>query len=137
MSIGEAVFPLATRLIHIQFTRFSIEDATEWNRASLCKKQPSPVLEVEARLKMLPIHGGVENLGIHYDVVMNRLAFAFASCMRPHRTDVSGRAPFFEANNRVSLVGTNFDELSTAFLINATSEQFQIERLPPEYYSTH
>lgn len=53
------------------------------------KKQPSPVLEVEATLKILPIHGGVENLGIHYGVVMNR--FAFASCMRPYRRDVRGK----------------------------------------------
>jgi hypothetical protein len=57
------------------------------------QKQPSPVLEVEARLKVLPIHGGVEDLGIHYVVVMN--GFAFACCTRPLRRDVSGRAPFF------------------------------------------
>jgi len=76
MSIGKAVFPLATRPV---------------------QKQPSPVLEVEARPKILPIHGGVENLGIHYGVVMDR--FASASCMRQHRTDISSRPPFFEANN--------------------------------------
>jgi hypothetical protein len=93
------------------------------------------VLEVEARLKILPIHGGVENLGIHYGVVMNR--FASASCMRPHRTDISGRAPFFESNNQILLVDANFDELSTVFFTHATGEQFQVEYLPPEFYSTH
>jgi len=82
------------------------------------KKQPFPVLEVEARLKILPIHGGVEKLGIHYGVMMNRFASAF--CMRLHRTDINGYAPFFEVNNQILLVDANFDELSTVFLINAT-----------------
>jgi hypothetical protein len=53
------VFPLATRPVHIQFTRFSIEDATEMELSAPVQKQPSPVLEVEARLKILPIHSGV------------------------------------------------------------------------------
>jgi hypothetical protein len=90
----EAVFP---RPIHIQFTRFGIEDATEMETCALVQRRPSPVLEVEARLKILPIHGGVENLGIHYGVVMNRVVFA--SCMRPHSRDVSGRDTFFETIN--------------------------------------
>jgi hypothetical protein len=80
MNIRKAVFPLATRPIHIQFIRFSIEDATEMEPSAPVQNRPSPVQEVEARVKILPIHGGVENLGIHYGVVMNRLAFAF--CMR-------------------------------------------------------
>jgi hypothetical protein len=84
MSIGNAVLPLATSPIHIQFTQFSIEDATGMEPSAPVKKQPSPVLEVEATLKILPIHGGVENLGTHYGVVMNR--FAFASCTVCART---------------------------------------------------
>jgi hypothetical protein len=87
------VFPLATRPIHIQFTQFSREDATEMEPSAPVQKQPSPVLEVEARLKVLPIHGGVEDLGIHYVVVMNRFAFACWTC--PLRRDVSGRSVFF------------------------------------------
>lgn len=91
ISIGKAVFPLATRPIHIQFTRFSIEDATEMEPSAPVQKRPSPVLEVEARLKILPIHDGVENSGIH-GVVVNRVAFAY--CMHPHRRDVSSCASF-------------------------------------------
>lgn len=97
MGIGKAAFLLATRPIRIQFSRFSIEDATEMEPSAPVQKQPSPVLEVEARLKILPIHGGVENLGIHYGDVMDR--FASASCMRLHSTDISNRRPFLEANN--------------------------------------
>ena len=93
------------------------------------------MLEVEARLKILPIHGGVENLHIHHNVVMNRLAFD--SCMRPYRRDVSGRTPFSKANKRTSLVDADFDKLSTVFLPNATGERFQNGYLPPEFYSTH
>jgi hypothetical protein len=82
MSIGKkAVFPLATRLIHIQFTRFSREDATEMEPSAPVQKQPSPVLEVDAGLKISPIHGGVEDLGIHYGAVMNRFAVRARSRM--------------------------------------------------------
>lgn len=40
------------------------------------QKQPSLMLEVEARLKILPIHGGVENFGIHYGDMTNRVLYA-------------------------------------------------------------
>ena len=68
MSIGKAALLLATRSIHIQPTRFDIEDATEMEPRAPVPKQPSPVLELAARPKFLPIHSGVENLGIHYGV---------------------------------------------------------------------
>jgi hypothetical protein len=57
--------------------------------------------------------------------------------MRPHKRDVSGHPRFFEANNRIFLVDSDFNELAGVFLINATGEQFQVECLPLEFHATH